>query len=541
MSQQKNPQNEAPVESIVARRAVLMALGTLSSRILGLLRDMALAALFPKMVTDAFGVAFRVPNLFRRLMGEGSLSVSFLPVFVEVRLQDLSTNDPHKGKSQKLLHQFATLLWTALLTITALGILKAEWLTFLLVGHHFDGIPGKFELTVRMAEIMLGFLFLISTSGLFSCVLQALGYFGWPALAPAIFNVVMIIANFLPRFLGYSENLLLSGKTLAWGVLIGGFCQVLILIPLLLRQGYFPRLSLPKWDLNLIHVLKNMLPGIVGMGLLQGLGIINTRYAAGLGEGSNTFLYLADRLLELPLSLISVSLGAALLPTLSEHWSQGEATKLKSAASSALGLNLFVAIPAAAGLFVLARPIVSLLFGHGEFSESNILITAGVVQISAITLLISSLSRLITPLFYAMKNTWIPAVSSVLAMSVHLLMASWWMQKMGLAGLILSTALSLLLQVMLLSILLEKHGGFFPWRKFFTSIFRFGMTSLPIFILGGELDSHWSELGKVSQCGFLFLVIILSVGLYFWLSRLQKFSEVDLLLSMRRKTGAPKD
>lgn len=530
-SHQKNPQNEAPIESVVVKRAILMALGTLISRILGLLRDMALAALFPKIVTDAWGVATRVPNLFRRLMGEGSLSASFLPIFVDVRLQDLGgSHVSAKGKSHQLLNQFATLLWMVLLTVTTIGILRADVLTSLLVGHHFDVIAGKYELTVRMAEIMLGFVFLVSTAGLFSCVLQALGYFGWPALAPALFNVVMIIANFLPHWLGYADNLWLSGSTLAWGVLIGGACQVLILIPLLLKHSYLPKLSWPQWNVDLKHVLKNMLPGIIGMGLLQGLGIINTRYAASLGEGSNTFLYLADRLLELPLSLISVSLGAALLPALSEHWSKGEAEKLKSTAASALGLNLFVAIPAAAGLFALARPIVSLLFGHGEFHGSDILVTASVVQVSAATLLISSISRVITPLFYAMKNTWIPALSSVIATGLHLFMATWWMSQWGLAGLVGSTATSLLVQVLLLAVLLEKRGGFFPWQKFFGSFFRFGVTSLPIFILGFALDAKWSELGRLMQFGFLFLTIFISAGLYFGLARLQKISELNLLM-----------
>jgi putative peptidoglycan lipid II flippase len=534
-SHQKNPQNEGAIHSLVARRAVLMALGTLTSRIFGLLRDMALAALFPKIVTDAFGVASRVPNLFRRLMGEGSLSASFLPVFTEVRLQDLGNETGKNGKSHQLLNHFATLLWIALFTITALGILKAEALTRLLVGYHFDVIPGKFELTVKMAKIMLGFLFLVSTSGLFSTVLQALGSFGWPAMTPAIFNIIIIGANFWPHWFGYSENLQLSGETLAWGVLIGGSLQVLILAALLMKKKYLPRISWPHWNANLKHAVMNMLPGMVGMGVLQGLGIINTRYAASMGQGSNTFLYLADRVLELPLSLISVSLGAAMLPSLSEHWSKGEAHKLKSTAASALGLNLFVAIPAAAGLLAFSRPIVSLLFGHGEFHGSDIAITAQILQISAATLLVSSLSRIITPIFYAMKNTWLPALSTVIAISLHLLMASWWLKNFGLAGLVGSTATCLLLQVLFLAFVLQERGDFFPWQKLFTSFFRFGLTSLPIFLVGWWLNSEWDSFGKIPQLVALLSSIVFAAGIYFALARLQKISELNLLLSLKKK------
>lgn len=534
-SHQKNPKNEASHEAIVAGRAVLMALGTLCSRIFGLLRDMALAALFPKIVTDAFGVASRVPNLFRRLMGEGSLSASFLPVFIEARIKEAGTHQEQKSESHQLLNEFATLLWAVLFAITAVGILKAEALTSLLVGRHFDSVPGKFELTVKMAEIMLGFLFLVSTSGLFSTVLQALGSFGWPAVTPALFNIVIIIANFWPHWFGYASNLKASGETLAWGVLIGGSLQVFILAILLFKNHYLPRLRWPRWKQGLCHAVMNMLPGIIGMGVLQGLGIINTRYAASLGEGSNTFLYLADRVLELPLSLISVSLGAAMLPTLSEHWSKGEAEKLKSTAASALGLNLFIAIPAAAGLFAFARPIVSLLFGHGEFHGSDIVITAQILQMSAATLLVSSLSRVTTPIFYAMKNTWIPALSTVIAMSLHLAMAFWWLQRWGLAGLVGSTATSLLVQVLVLSFVLSRRGGFFPWRKFFISLLRFGLTSLPIFFFGSVLTSFWDSFGKFQQFGFLTVAILAAAASYFVLSQIQKFSELQILLSLKKR------
>jgi putative peptidoglycan lipid II flippase len=526
---QKNPKNEVSHEAMVAQRAIFMASGTLVSRILGLLRDMALASFFPKTVTDAFGVAFRLPNLFRRLMGEGSISASFIPIFIQ-----LQGGSQGELRSRQLLNQLTTLLWLVLLTATAWGVLQARDLTTLLVGPHFDSIKDKFELTVSMTRIMLGFVFLVSTAGLFSSVLQALGFFGIPALAPAIFNCVLILANFWPRWFGYSEQLFLSGKTLAWGVLLGGICQVLLLFVLMTRQGLWPRLTWPRWTGDLKQVMKNLIPGLCGGGLLQFLGIINTRAAAGLGEGANTFLYLADRLLELPLTLISVSLGAALLPTLSEHWAQRNHQKLKATAASALGLNLFISVPAAAGLLALAHPIVTVLFRHGNFSDSEALITAHVLQVSAATLLFSSLSRVMMPLFFAMQNTWLPALTTVLAMVWHLCSLSWWTQRWGLVGVAAATATSLLVQALSLALLLERRERLFPWRTLGQSFLRFGLLCLPILMLGFGMHGLWDSLGKSLKMLVLAALLLLSAGLYLGLARLWRVSEFQLLLSVKR-------
>lgn len=432
-----------------------MAAGTMSSRVLGLVRDMAFAALFNRTITDAWGVAFKLPNLFRRLLGEGSLSVSFIPIFVEAKVQD-----PTGVEAKNLVNSFYSFLLLLLSTLTACGILWAEPVVGLLVGKHFYDVPGKFELTVYMAQIMFGFIFFMSTYAFFMGILNALGQFGLPAMAPTLFNVSMIIANFIPKSWQPVE-----GEALAWGVLVGGFLQMAILWPALKKKNFVPQI---RWDFKnqrMWKVWRNMLPGMLGMGLLQITTLVNTYFAASVGEGANTYVYLADRLLELPLSLISVSIGTALLPTLSKYYSQGDRAEMIRVGNHYLRLNLLVALPAAVGLYVLATPIIQLLFERGEFSPHDRIVTAKVVQVYAITLIVSSAVRVLVPNLYAIKNTWYPALVSGVCLVLHLLLAPIFIGFWGLVGLIYSTLVSSVLNLFLIWIGYQLWIGGFEIKK----------------------------------------------------------------------------
>ncbi|MEZ0391187.1 MAG: murein biosynthesis integral membrane protein MurJ [Pseudobdellovibrionaceae bacterium] len=460
---QKTPKIGQKPQDRVVMQALSMAFGTMTSRILGLFRDMAFAAMFSRTITDAWGVAFRIPNMFRRLLGEGSLSVSFIPVFIEAKNQD-----PSGARAHNLVNGFYSLLLIVLGVLTALGILFAEPMVGLLVDLPFHEIPGKFELTVRMTQIMFGFIFLMSTYAFFMGILNALGQFALPAVAPTFFNIAMIIANFVPK-----EWQPVEGDALAWGVMVGGFLQTVILIPALIRADYFPKLQWQGMSQDIAKVWKNMIPGALGMGLLQITTIVNTNFASRLGEGSNTFIYLADRLLELPLSLVSVSLGTALLPTLASLWSQGEKQKTVETANYYLRLNLFVSVPAALGLYYLAHPIVQLLFENGKFTAADSLMTASVVQIYAFTLIISSSVRVLVPSYYAVKNTWFPAVVSAVCLVAHILIAPWMMRMWGIQGLVASTLVSASLNLSSLLIFYPRFIAPLGYVKIFVSFFKF--------------------------------------------------------------------
>lgn len=511
------------VSKKVVHQALNMALGTFSSRILGLLRDMALAALFSRSITDAWTAAFRLPNLFRRLLGEGSLSVSFIPVFVEARMDS-------PLRAQNLANGFYTLLLVFLTLLTAAGIFFAQPLMGLLLSA--DYAPEKMALTVRMAQIMFGFIFFVATYAYFMGILNALGKFALPALAPTLFNVAMIISTLLPGSLFLHE-----GDGLALGVLVGGALQMGILVPALGRLGAMPRLQWQGLNKDIRHVLRNMLPGILGMGLLQFTTLVNLKYASGLAEGAISSIYWADRLLELPLSLVSVSLGTALLPTLSRLGGRGQRQQMSETTNYYLRLNFFIALPAALGLYFLAQPIVEALFMRGRFTLADAQATAAVLKIYAGLLLSASCARVFVPAYYAIKNTWFPALTSSLALLGHIVLAPFLMKSGGLEGLVFSSFLSATFNSVLLLGFYPQLIGAFDYKKLLGHFLKFALAgggmvaSLQIY---GLLISR-AGVGALTQSLSLAFTIFLGIAVYGGLSFFLKVEELQALKSFQTR------
>ncbi len=459
-----------------------MAFGTLTSRILGLVREVAFAAFFSRTVTDAWTAAFRLPNLFRRLLGEGSLSVSFIPVFVEARLADIEKDGQSSVRAKNLVNSFYTLLLIVLSVLTVLGIVFAEPVLNLLLDLKYLEVAGKMELTVRMARIMFGFIFLMSTYAFFMGILNALGKYALAAMAPTFFNMAMIVATLIPQ-----DFFPMEGDSLAWGVLVGGLLQTLILVPSLVSKGYFPSLSFNFRNPDIYRILKSMTGGFIGLGLMQITTLVNMRFASQLGEGAISYIYWADRLLELPLSLVSVSLGTALLPTLAAMWSRNEGQRLSETTHFYLRLNLFVAIPSALGLYFLAHPIVELLFQRGQFTAEDTLATASVVQIYSLILIPTSCVRVLAPAYYAVKNTWFPALVSGVALIVHIIIAPVLMKNYGLNGLNFSAFVSSGLNFILLLGCFSKFITPFNWGHLALQTLKF---LVPGFLMAASLLSY---------------------------------------------------
>lgn len=465
----KSLPKSAPVEGAsnrVVGHALAMAFGTSTSRVLGLLREVAFAALFSRTMTDAWIAAFRLPNMFRRLLGEGSLSVSFVPVFVEARVRD---GEAGGHRARDLMDGVFTLFAGVLATITVLGTLFPEPLLHLLLDPRMTSDAEAFLMTVHMARIMFGFVFLICLYAFFMGVLNALGSFALPAMAPMLFNVAMIVSTLLPQ--GWFPN---PGDGIAWGVIAGGFLQMGILIPALWKKGYLPRLRF-HWTPEIGRVLMNMLPGMLGLGLLQITTLVNMRFASALGEGAISWINWADRLLELPLSLVSVSLGMALLPTLADFWARGERERMSETMNFALRLNLFVSVAAAAGLYMLADPIVEVLFQRGRFTPEDTAATAQVLRIWAMILVPTACVRVLAPSYYAIKNTWFPAVVSALCLIVHVLLAPVLMERWGLTGLNSSSLVTSLLNLTLLLGFYRLLIAEFAYGKVFLSLAKFAV------------------------------------------------------------------
>jgi putative peptidoglycan lipid II flippase len=439
----------------VLKNALKMAFGTMTSRILGQLRESLLAYHFDVRITDAWSAAFRIPNLFRRLLGEGSLSVSFIPVFVDAKSDS-------QNRAQNLVNCVYTFLLLILGCLTAAGVFYPEPLLKLVLHSNYIADTEKYLMTLRMTKIMFGFVFFISSYAFVMGILNSLGQFALPAIAPTFLNIGMIISIFWPD--SWVKN---HGDQLAYGVLFGGVLQAAILVPSLIKSGYLPNLSFDFKNSDFLKVLKNMVPGLIGMGLLQFTTFVNLSFSSSLPEGTITYINYVDRLIELPLSLISVSLGTALLPALAGLRASGENSRFSEMTRESLELNLFATMAAAVGLYVLADPIVELLFGRGRFHVEHVRATAAILQTYCWIMVFSSGVRVLTPAYNAVKNTWFPAIVSGICLIVHLIVAPFLMKKLFVQGLMLSTILSAALNMLILLAMYRRHVGEFNYRKFF--------------------------------------------------------------------------
>ncbi|MBL7542505.1 MAG: murein biosynthesis integral membrane protein MurJ [Bdellovibrionaceae bacterium] len=533
------PENKNNNKNQVVKNAFAMSMGTFSSRILGLLRDTLLMSFFPRPITDAWTAAFRLPNILRRLLGEGSLSVSFIPVFVDCL--ESSKHGASPAKAQNFLNSLYTLLLIILTGLTALGVLYSDQVMRWVLDESYIQNVENFSIAVRMSQIMFGFIFLMSQYALFMGVLNSLGSFAWPAMAPLFFNISMIISTVLP-----DAWFSFPGEGLAWGVLIGGIFQMGVLIPPLVRRGYLPKLTMRLWTPEVKMVLSRMVPGLFGMGVLQLSLVINQRFASSLGDGPISYIYIADRLLELPLSLVSVSLGTALLPSLATLLAEGKRKEMLQTAEYYFRLNLYVVLAAATGLYFLGGAIVELFFQRGQFTASDTASTAQVIQIWALIMIPASAVRILAPSYYAVKNTWYPAVISLISLIGHFFLAPVLMEKWGLRGLNYSSLASSSFNFLALFLAFPVFIGSFSVGKFIVPLIKYvficalmGLVLQIHPLLKPVLVDHWHFAG---QAVTLFFCIGLAGVIFILASRGLQLEEYEgtfakVIRKITRKLG----
>lgn len=446
------------------------------SRILGLVRDMMTARYFSVEARDAFLVAFRLPNMFRRLLGEGSLAVSFIPVFVGL------IQGKRKEESHRLVNNVFAILMTATITVSLLAILfMDDLLQLVLSGDEYLNVEGKLELTVLLARIMFGFLVLMSLFAFFMAILNSLKQFALSALAPALLNVAIIFAAF------FSDRWAAPELALAYAVLVGGFLQMAILVPSVVKAGYFPKPSF-QWNTpETKRVLKTVLPSMIGMSIMQVTQVVNLHFASHLPQGTHSAFYLADRVLELPLSIFVVSVGAALLPTLARYWAAEDRDAMSETINHYIRLILFVSLPAAVGMFVLAEPITEVLFQGKEFTRQDTIMTSQIVQVYAFGLIVSAGVRILAQGFYAVQNTWFPATAATVGVLAHLIFASNFTRVFGIQGLASATVLSAAVNLVLLVVAYNAWVGSLYPRRLLMSLMKF---SLGAAVMTGVLQMY---------------------------------------------------
>jgi len=448
----------------VTRAAGVVGAATLLSRIFGYVRDMVLASFFGAgMTADAFIAAFRIPNLLRRLFGEGSLSLAFVPVFTDA----IANGD--RQDALRLAVSSLKLLLICLSVMAIAGVLAAP-VIIQAVAPGFADPPEKMALTVLLTRIMFPYVILIGLLALCMGILNVLGHFAAPAIAPVFLNFAMIGTVFCVSRFSDSETVRVVG--LAVGVLLGGVLQLALQMPYLVKHGvrFWQRSGL--WHPRMRTVGLLMLPAIFGAAVYQINILVGTLLASLLPEGSVSYLYYADRLVQFPLGIFGQAAATAVLPSLSRQAARGDLTGMGETFGHSMSLVLFLTIPAMIGLMILREPIVALLFQRGAFDNQATRLTSDALLYYAFGLWAFSAVRIVVSTFYAMQDTRTPVISAAFSIAANILLGMALMGSMLHCGLALATALSSIVNLALLVYVLRKKLGAIRWRLIFSSCLK---------------------------------------------------------------------
>lgn len=505
---------------------------TLLSRILGFVRDLVIARIFGSgMQTDAFFVALTVPNLLRRLFAEGAFSQAFVPILGEYKTKSEVKNDLSETKI--LVDRTATLLAWALILVTLIGVIATPLVVFLTAPGFLSAENGsqKYELTVNLMKITFPYIFFISLVAMAGGILNTWKKFAIPAVTPTLLNISFISMSLLAA--PYFDEPIYA---LAWAVFIGGVLQLALQIPALLKISMLPSINFNFFNpLNLYKSLKIavqdegvkrilwlMFPALLGVSVSQISLILNNIFASYLQNGSVSWLYFADRLMEFPAGLLGAALGTILLPSLSEYNAKGWKEKYSELLDWGLKLTFLLATPAALGLAILALPLISTLFFTGEFSQHSVYQTRLALWAYALGLPALILIKVLAPGFYAKQNIKTPVKIAILTLCITqilnvILVLLLNFQHMGLA---LSISLAAWINAGFLFFKLNQHKVYFnysvaEWIKFLLKLLTaLALMSASLFLLVGS-DESWLQITQIQRAIKLFGVIIVGVLVYF--------------------------
>jgi putative peptidoglycan lipid II flippase len=488
------------------RALVTVSSLTTVSRILGYARDFFIARAFGAgLYTDAFFVAFRIPNLLRRLFAEGAFSQAFVPILAEHK------NREGLEATHALIDRVATLLFLALVATAALGVALAPAIAYL-SAPGFAAEPEKFAVTVRMLRITFPYIAFISLVALSAGVLNTWNRFSVPALTPAFLNVAFIVGAAL--FAGYFDPPVV---VLAWAVFAGGVLQLAFQVPFLVRLGL-----LPRWRLDFSHpgvrrILGLMLPAAFGVSVSQVSLLINTIFASFLPSGSVSWLYYADRLMEFPAGVLGVALGTILLPSLSKYHADADHAEYARLLDWGLRVTVLLAVPAAAALAVLALPLAATLFKYGRFTAADAWMTQDALVAYSIGLVGMILVKILAPGFYARQDVKTPVKIGVFTLVVTQAMNLAFIGPLRHAGLALAIGLGACLNALFLYALLRKREIYVPqagWPVFLLKVgAAVGFMAVVLFTTMGE-PAWWLYSGWQRKVGAIMGLVVLGSAAY---------------------------
>lgn len=434
---------------------------TLTSRIAGLVRDVVLANFIgASAAADAFYVAFRIPNFFRRIFAEGAFSQAFVPVFTEYKTQ--RGTDATRRFAGHVAGRFGLILFV----ITLVGMIAAPLLVSMLAPGFLIKHPDKYAQTVQMLRITFPYLMFISLVAMAAGILNSHGRFAVAAFTPVLLNLVLIAAA-----LGLAPHMAEPVLALAWGVFIAGFVQLLFQLPFLWRIGMLPRPRLGR-DEGVRRVFRLMGPAIFGSSVSQINMLVNTILASFLVTGSVSWLYYADRLMEFPLGVFGIALATVILPSLSREHTANSPQRFSDILDWAMRWALIIGLPATVGLVVLAEPIITTLFRYGVFTDSDVNQSALALVAFAFGLPGFILIKVLAPGFYARHDTATPAKIAAVAFTLNIVLSLILVFPLQHVGLALAISLAAYVNAGLLYFRLYRMGVLRPLRGWFALIVR---------------------------------------------------------------------
>lgn len=485
----------------------LVGIMTMLSRVFGLVRDMIVAQYFGASASaDAFFVAFKIPNFFRRLFAEGAFSQAFIPVLSEYRSQKT------EKEVRQLANSVAGVLGGILFVITFLAIMGAPWLTALFAPGFLEE-PEKYGLATEMLRITFPYLFLISLTAFAGAILNSYGYFAIPAFTPVLLNLVLISSAIW--LTPYFETPVIG---LAWGVFIAGAVQLFFQFPFLLKMGLLPR---PRFDYKhegVKRIFVLMVPALFGVSVSQINLLLDTILASFLQTGSVSWLYYSDRLAELPLGIFGIAIATVILPSLSRQHASQSKQEFSNTIDWALRIVILMGVPAALALILLAEPLVTALFYYGELTQNDVFMSAMSLRAYALGLLAFMLIKVLAPGYFSRQDMKTPVKIGIWAMTANMvfnLILIWPLQHTGLA---LATAISSWMNAFwLLSGLIKrdvyvrsKGWGLFSVRILFANSL---MIALVYYLNPATLE--WFDMTVWERSGQLSLLVVSGIGLYF--------------------------
>jgi putative peptidoglycan lipid II flippase len=499
------------------------------SRVLGLVREILIAYFVGAgMVTDAFVVAFRLPNMFRRIFAEGAFNAAFVPLFAG-RLEEGG-----EAAAKAFAEQALAVLLTSLLALTAAAMAAMPWVVLVLAPGFADD-PEKFALTVELSRITFPYLLFIALAALLGGILNSLYRFAAAAAAPVLLNVF-----FIPALAVVVPLTGAPGPVMAWTVAAAGIAQFLLLHWAAARAGMSLRLPRPRLTPRIKRLLSLMVPGILSAGAMQ-VNLLVATIIASFQAGAVSYLYFADRIYQLPLGLIGIGLGVVLLPDLTRKIRGGDEEAALASLNRGLELAMLLTLPAALALIVMPFPIITVLFEHGQFGRAASDATAAALSAFGLGLPAFVLVKVLQPGFFAREDTKTPFKFTLVSVAANIVLGLglfWLLKHVGLA---LATSLAMWLNTGLLALGLRRRGFFALDRRSRDRLPRIALASLVMAValwVAQEVMSDWFLAALPTQIAGLALLVGGGIVLYGALAVLVRAVDIEeILASFKRGKG----